>query len=222
MKHNIEAIKNEFEELLEALAPTDIRSFLQHCGDYDSFRRWRNRMRDVDTLTECGCAFACGCSRAVLIPVVGDYVFKFQYDDGDCINYCEQETKVYKAAVERGADKFFAWTECIGLYGGTLIYAMEKVDASTERCSDDSYQYHAERWREENPNADPDECELDGYDDTDGMLDYALACNGSAMEKAIALINDLGINDLHAGNWGYRGTTLVLIDYGGYDLKLDL
>ena len=40
------------------------------------------------------------------------------------------------------------------------------------------------------------------------------------MEIAIDLISELGINDLHSGNWGFRGDVLVLTDYGGYGHKL--
>ena len=57
---------------------------------------------------------------------------------------------------------------------------------------------------------------IDDYDDHDGMIEYAIAHNGPRMEIAEQLIYDLGVNDLHSANWGYRGDVLVAVDYGGY------
>ena len=218
MVHDINSIKAEFEEWINILAPINFKGVLDNAGDYDYFREFRSKVWDTD-MSKFDCAFHSGCSRVVLVPNCGDYVFKFQYDDGDTIDYCKQECVVYGMAKERGVEEYFAWTECLGQYGRALVYVMEKVEVNESRNSDESYRYHAEKWKDEHPDEDFDECDID-YDDTDGMIEFAIAHNGGYMESAIDLICELGINDLHSGNWGFRGDVLVLTDYGGYGHKI--
>jgi hypothetical protein len=48
------------------------------------------------------------------------------------------------------------------------------------------------------------------------MFEFAASINGSVMNEVEDLLDYLCVGDCHAGNWGYRGTTLVLTDYAGY------
>lgn len=218
MKHSIGDIRKEFEELCETLASTDFVGFLNRVGsDHQEMYKWKDRywkQHKQDNVG--GVEFGCGCTRLVIIPPASDYVFKIQYDDLDFVDFCSNEHFVYNRAVEYGCEEFFAWIDCIGKYGSVFVYAMEKIEVNEDRNSDDSYTYHADQWREEHDGEDESEMYLDDYDDHYGMIEYAIAHNGKRMTIAEKLIIELGVNDLHSANWGYRGNTLVLVDYGGY------
>lgn len=218
MRHSIVDIRKEFEEICETLASTDFVGFLNRVGeDYTEFYKWKDRYWEEQYKDNVGgIDFGAGCTRLVIIPPASNYVFKIQYDDSDSVDYCRNERYVYSQAVKRGCEEFFAWIECIGTYGSVLVYAMEKVEVNEDRNSDDSYTYHANRWHEEHKGEDEDEMYIDDYDDHDGMIEYAIARNGDRMRIAEQLIYDLGVNDLHSANWGYRGEVLVAVDYGGY------
>jgi hypothetical protein len=218
MRHDIKNIRNEFEALCETLTSTDFMGFLERVGgDYMEFYKWKDRYwaeynkGNMDNVT-----FGAGCTRLVVFTTESNYVFKIQYDTTDEVDFCRNERFVYTKAIERGCDEFFAWIDCIGRYGSVLVYAMEKVEVNEDRNSDDSYTYHAKRWHEDHEGEDEDEMYIDDYDDHDGMIEYAIAHNGPRMEIAEQLIYDLGVNDLHSANWGYRGDVLVAVDYGGY------
>lgn len=218
MRHDIKNIRNEFEALCETLTSTDFMGFLERVGgDYMEFYKWKDRYwaeynkGNMDNVT-----FGAGCTRLVVFTIESNYVFKIQYDTTDEVDFCRNERFVYTKAIERGCDEFFAWIDCIGRYGSVLVYAMEKVEVNEDRNSDDSYTYHAKRWHEDHEGEDEDEMYIDDYDDHDGMIEYAIAHNGPRMEIAEQLIYDLGVNDLHSANWGYRGDVLVAVDYGGY------
>ena len=218
MKHDIGAIKVLFEQIRMALAPSGFEKFLERCTDYETYRNWKSCIYREDWEDKCDITVSAGCSRVVIVPNFSNYVFKIQYDGKKKVNYCENECLVYQRAVEAGVEDFFAWTALIGFYGNAAVYAMEKVEVNEERNSNDSFYYHAEKWHEEN--GEEEDYPYDDYDDHDGMLEYALAHNGERMHEAIDLIHCLHINDLHCGNWGYRGETFVLVDYGGYGCNL--
>ena len=218
MRHDINAIRNEFNEICEILTPTDFKKFLNECDDYGEYREWRERysMVSLHTPDVRKVEVSSGCTRVVISLPNSDYVFKIQFDTSDRVDYCRNECFVYSKAVEHECEEFFAWIACIGTYGQAVVYAMEKVEVNEDRNSDDSYTYHANRWHEEHEDEDEDDMCIDDYDDHDGMIEYAIAHNGPRMEIAEQLIYDLGVNDLHSANWGYRGDVLVAVDYGGY------
>lgn len=219
MKHCINDIRKEFEELCEALAPTDFIGFLKRIRDnYHEFYEWKDRYWYASNNSDAidGIYFGSGCTRLVVFSAESNYVFKMQWDSTETVDFCRNECYVYSKAVERGCEEFFAWIDCIGKYGSVLVYAMEKVEVNEDRNSDDSYTYHANRWHEEHEDEDEEEMYLDDYDDHGGMLEYALANNGGNMQDAVDLIHELGVNDLHSANWGYRGDVFVAVDYGGY------
>lgn len=223
MKHCIADIKAQFDEIYEALLPSGFDRFLANSKNYNQFCEWRDTFYEGDWETKLEISLDGGCTRFVIVPHSGNYVFKIQYDFDKDIDYCANEAAVYVAAEREGVAEFFAWTACIGTYGMTNVYAMEKVEVDENRNSDDSYTYHCEQWREENDGDDDEDVDIPGdYDDHDGMIEYAIAHNGSLMCKAVALLESIGVNDLHCGNWGYRDDVFVLVDYGGYGTRLHL
>ena len=218
MTHSMIEIREEFEELCEALACTDFVSMLNRLDqDEGILYDWKEKYWD-----ECNKGnlddiyFGCGCTRLVVFSADSNYVFKIQYDTSDPVDYSRNERYVYSRAKELGCEEYFAWVDCIGRYGSVLVYAMEKVEVNEDQNSEDSYLYHVEQWHEEHDDEDEDDMDLGEYDDHFGMIEYAIAYNGGNMSKAADLLSELGVNDLHSGNWGYRGRTFVAVDYGGY------
>ena len=218
MKYCLDDIKVAFNELYRVLEPSGFGAFLDTL-DWEDYHTWRNRMYCNDYCEKYELSINSGCTRVVLIPHNEDFVFKIQYEE-DNIDYCQQETDIYNEAERRGIGEYFAWSVFVGKYGAALVYAMEKVDADEYRASDDSFQYHVDKWCEETGECGDD---YDGeYDDHDAMIEFAVAHNGGRMREVEDFIVHLGINDLHAANWGYRGDTLVLIDYGGYNRRITI
>ena len=221
MTHCIEDIRKEFDNICKALEPTNFADFLNntHEGSYENLREWRDRYWNLynDNEKVSRINFNSGCTRVVLTSDDSNYVFKIQYDHSDEIDFCRNECYVYEKAVEHHCEEYFAWIGCLGVYGDALVYAMEKVEVNEDRNSEDSYTYHARKWEEDRDEDSDDDDEFDGeYDDHEGMIEFAIAHNGGNMEEAANLIWDLGVNDLHSANWGYRGDVLVAVDYGGY------
>lgn len=216
MTYNVTEARVIFEEVKKELAQSGFNYFLQDVCD-ETFRKWKRVFYDMEPDVQTGISICYGCSRLVIVPPNGDYVFKIQFSTEDAIDYCHNEEIIYGMASERGVEQFFAWTSFIGEYGEAQVYAMEKLEVDDDQNASDSYDYHMKNCIEDG------EDEYYGeYDDHDGMIEYAQAHNGSAMDEAVRLIDEIGINDLHCGNWGYRGSTFVLVDYGGYRETLHL
>ena len=107
------------------------------------------------------------------------------------------------------------------------IYAMERIECGYDNISDDSYNYHyAEFCREKGLDPADDESREAYYDDREydesdeeGMVVYAVSTWGGKWNDYAELFKFMKehyINDMHAGNWGYRGGKLVMCDYGGF------
>lgn len=201
-------------------------------------------MAIIKQLVECGfdienpnCAdlpdglyMADGACRVVIIDECHpDFVIKFGWNKSDD-KYCKKEAELYEAAEKKNLGKYFAWTHYICDCWGRAIYAMEYLDCDEETISEKSSDYCWELYCEDNSIDTEDE---DGYDysyrdefwdsynDTSDMTYgvFRYLCSMISAKDAVALdqfIWDNDINDLHEGNWGLRGTELVMCDYAGY------
>lgn len=210
--------RRDFEVLFTKLYDTNIKDFLDNPTDHYIRTEWIERVRQsehYDDIYICG-----GCSRLVVVDNNCKYVFKIQIDKETDVDYGIAEEYIFNEAVKFGISDFFAWSGYVGKYGNAEVYAMEKVDACECKISSEAYSYHLGIARENADFDDDEEPYIDGYDDHDGMLEFACSVNGEGMNKVIDFIIHYGINDLHCGNWGYRNDTLVLIDYGGYGRKV--
>lgn len=157
-----------------------------------------------------------GATKAVLIfspdgIEKDDYVVKIPFVDRS-IDYCEREVENYND-VPFSFKEFFA--EC--WKGGEIelenkkipFYIMERVDANEGRVMDESFKYFI------NEGGTSDE-----YDPYDGLEEvsncFALHYGYTITNKIVEYLDEVGINDIHTGNIGYRYDCPVLIDYSGY------
>lgn len=242
MIHNIERVREQYRGLLDKMVEFGFaKAVCEACCSEDIPWEW-SRDYDGDILDELDMWMSCGATRCCFgFNNDTEYVAKFQLDGEEC-DYCAREAIISKDAEKCGFGDFFAkcehlldYTLSYGKTNRTIrIYVMEWCCCSYDAVSDDSYNYHYTKFCEDN-NLDAssddsrdlfsDEEERRASDDENsesniGMIEYAKSTWGIIDEKLIhdliEFMRDWEINDLHAGNWGYKGDKLVMVDYGGY------
>ena len=199
--------------------------------DVDNFREWRHKF--YDDLNEADYRVFSGCCRAVIFHDDWDYVLKFTYnqdkmydEDGKCLgdmDYCANEEFVYKEAVKIGLADYFAECICLGQIGKINFYLMTRCDCDEDRVYNGSCDAAFKVF-----------CELKGYDhthpsnavydefddyyceDDDDIFEFAREQWGSVVERVKEFCREMGVNDIHCGNWGFLGEQLIIIDYAGY------
>ena len=234
MTHDIKMLQDRFAEYLNAMF-YQFRFGPEYMECYDCEEMYSNWKYDGDMSDHYGTWCATGCTRFVLGDEYRDYIIKFQ-KQGDEVDYGALEVKTYERAVAAGFDDKFAWTAKLMDYHYITddcdivipIYVMEYVDCNYEMVSDDSYNYHYTAFCEQenlDPNSDEARDEwysTDGdYSSTEAMIEFAFNVWHASLlfkEGFIKFLREERINDLHCGNWGYRGDTLVLTDYAGYGI----
>lgn len=232
MAHDIKMLKERFTEYLNAMFH-EYGFASSYMEGYDCEEVYCNWEGDCEMADHYGTWFATGCTRFVMGDDEHDYVIKFQKEN-DAIDYGEFEVNTYNRAVAAGYGEKFAWCAklmdyhyddeeyCIDI----PIYVMECIDCNYEVVSDDSYNYHYTAFCEQE-NLDPSSDEArdewsntDGdYSSTEAMIEFAFNVWHASLlfrEGFIKFLREEQVNDLHCGNWGYRGDTLVLTDYAGY------
>ena len=171
--------------------------------------------------------YAYGASKIVVWDDMCDYVMKISKTDKDD-QYCKKEAEVYDEACKWGAEDAFAWCAEIypaGVFGNRGIYAMEYVDCNECEINDCSYDYAFHNYCD-NEGLDPTDDEvIDKYndyfwryeDDLDTLWDWATDGWSSYVRWVVyKLIDKFNLNDFHAGNWGFIGNKVVLVDYSGW------
>jgi hypothetical protein len=213
-------IRDEFNDILDKLHSKLFDEFLAN-PTCDTYYAWS---RVFEPSESHGIEVHSGCTRAVIVAPDSNYVFKIQFDwrpeDDVVLDYGRNEEYVYGKAVEKGLEEFFAWTAFLGKYDSAAVYVMEKVEVNQDKTSEDSYLYHANLLRDEGYDEEELEDHIYDYSDHCGMFEFAASVNGIVMNEVEDLLDYLCVGDCHAGNWGYRGTTLVLTDYAGYCQKI--
>lgn len=175
-----------------------------------------------------GLQIACGVTRLVIWDEYCDYVIKIAFTDL-YEKYNKHEVEVYAAAVEEGLEENFAWCDCYiqpcesDDFWSAGVYVMEYLDGNSEEVSDRAWDYEYKQYCEEH---DYDSSSYDYaddfndwyYDDEDqSLMNFFL----SQVENKVAckigkFISKFNINDLHCGNFLFRGDRLVICDYAGY------
>ena len=242
MIHNIERVREQYRGLLDKMVEHGFAKVVceAYCAD-DVHYEW-SRQCDSDILDELDIWMSCGATRCCFgFNNDTEYVVKFQIDKDEC-DYCAREAQISRRAEQYGFGDYFAKCEPLFDYTFTYdnknkkveVYVMEWCCCDYDTVSDNSYNYHYTKFCEDN-NLDAssddsrdlfsDEEERRASDDENsesniGMIEYAKSTWGIIDEKflhdLIEFMRDWEINDLHAGNWGYKGDKLVMVDYGGY------
>lgn len=242
MIHNIERVSEQYKSLLDMMVEHGFaKAVCEACCAEDISYEWR-RDRGHEVFEELDIWMSCGATRCCIgLNSDTEYVIKFQLDDEAC-DYCAREASISKDAEKCGFGDFFAKSEPLFDYTFTYndedrkikVYAMEWCHCSYDDVSDDSYNYHYSKFCEDNNlDASSDDsrdlfsdeeerraCDDENSESNIGMIEYAKSTWGildeDFLRDLIKFMRDWEINDLHAGNWGYKGNKLVMVDYGGY------
>jgi hypothetical protein len=234
MEHNIEALRERFSNLLDALMyDFNLRNHLDEGSPEDIDCSWEEYN---DAANHYGIWVGTGCTKFVIGDDNCDYIIKFQppYVDEDAgeFDYCAREVEIYNEAVRAGYADKFAW--CAHLFdyevdGWVLpIYVMEWCQCSYDMIDDEMDDWHytkycSSRGIEKSDDAiiaydnegrnekDYDERMMEWVYSVWGMDYYNPADDGFRQ-----FMRSMYINDIHAGNWGWRGNKIVLVDYSGF------
>ena len=221
MEHNIDAIREEAEVLLYELNTK--AHFEEFTSGRMTFCDWfYTYKKDIPSFIKT----SLGCTRFVFWDAnKSDQVFKMNVDVND-IDYGRQEEYVYNKAVEAGVAECFAWIHKIIDNGMRSIYAMPYCIVDCYKMSSDSYEYHARQYCDgmgydfdhltDDQRSEVDDM-VDGYSDSDGMMDYVSnSFDSDIYDLFCSFVDDIDLNDLHCGNWGYLNGQLVVVDYAGF------
>lgn len=167
-----------------------------------------------------------GASRLVIWDDECDYVIKMPIDSYD-EKYCKREVEIYSAAVEEGLEDLFGWCACYREPEEYKcgIYVMEFLSGNEDEIFDSAWNYGYQKFCDEygldsSIEDNREEYEANHYDyntDNANMLElFESLIDGIKASLLDRFLAKWRINDLHAGNYLYRGTELVICDYAGY------
>lgn len=227
MDHDIQALGFKAESLInELITAANFNDFLNGTQSYYDWL-WDNREYIPSHIESSN-----GATRIVFWDKDEcDYVFKINMNRED-IDYGKQEAYIYQKAIDAGIEDHFAWTAKVYSCYGLDVYAMEYCSVDCDKTSSESWDYHArviceeEGWDFDNLTSEEQEqlqCYVEDaeYAQTDGMLEFARSqMTYTDFHSFYDFIDDMRLNDLHCGNWGYRGDQLILVDYAGYERNL--
>ena len=228
MAHNIEALRERFGHLLDTLCkeygfgdyidgrcPEDIE-----CG----WEEYNDAADQLDIWTNCGA------SKFVIGDGNCDYIIKF-CPNGPDYDYCGREAEIYEEAVRAGYADKFAW--CAYLFDYEFndwytipVYVMQWCQCSYDMIDDEVDDWHYTQYCSSHNIGKGDEafekyCSEGRHDKNyqERMIEWAFSVWGLEYDKDYDICNfmkKMYINDIHAGNWGWCGNKLVLVDYSGY------
>ena len=204
-------IKKDYTEVLDALCQSEyFRDFLR-TGEVDFYYSAIDDFYNYDDIDRYDLYFTNGKTKEIIIDYESDWILKIPFYKS---NFCQKEAIYYAQAQKEGLEKAFAPCYFLMNYKGANCYIMERVDCDEDRISDEFY----ESMKEFNNYSDEEAEEVfwnyDEFDKVDELLEYNFDEN--FLEKLMNFLRENDINDLHAGNIGYRGDDLVLVDYSGY------
>lgn len=183
---------------------------IEHLRDYGkgSFRDWY----EDEGLVYAGFSMASGCTKACIWhDDLNDWIIKVGFSNSK-IDYAELEYTNYCLAEEEGLGYYFPETVYIGTFGGHRFYAQRECECDEASVSREWYDSLCDRYYDRGEEYDCDTVwsEVEELED-DERVELLFGD-----EKLIEFLREYKINDLHEGNFGYRGGNMVIIDFSGF------
>ena len=222
---NIDSLREQYMPIFDQIRR--LPEFEEFVGNsnIDTFNDLSRAIRKADILDGYGDT---GETKGVFVLYDEDIVLKFpllsRCNDFD---YCRAEVRNYRAAEKAEVGQYFAWTDKLfEVYtdkGYYPVYVMAKVDCDEEAITDMMLETFYEN------NGNPDEVDEDARQDYEDR--YNSACSGSTegvdewfrstmdsreYAKLDQFLCSNDIDDIHSGNLGFDGDSVVIIDYSGY------
>lgn len=167
-----------------------------------------------------------GCTKAVFINDDCEWVLKTNIKkniEDKYYDYCRKEADNFKVACETHIDEYFATCYFYKEVNGREFYVQEMVAVDEESFSSSCYDYVSSRYSKDYEYIEDEEersYRIDelSYDMPDDERICAIFCDipNDKISAIIDFIDNMRINDLHVGNFGYRGEQPVIMDYSGY------
>ena len=142
----------------------------------------------------------------------GEYDEEPTFDWFETPDYCDIEAAVYEDAVAEGVECFFAATKQAGVTKTQKpIYVSERV-----------YSFYDEEKRDMHRSPSKDSLKKAEEADTDFPYEWLARAyefyGDELVNHFIKFIKDIGVNDFHTGNVGFRADGApVLLDYSGFN-----
>ena len=193
--------------LIEALVDYGMNEHLDSYGK-KCLRDWYEN----NHLSRVGYSMSAGCTKACIMhDDLVDWVIKVGFVDGK-LDYAALEYENYCLAVEAGLGFYFPETVYIGEFGGRAFYAQRMCECDEDQISSEWFECLRDRYEEWGEEYDSDSIwnEVDDLED-DERVDLFFED-----EELIDFLRERRINDLHGGNFGYRGGCKVIIDFSGF------
>lgn len=209
-------------ELVEDLIGHGLRGAITRYDGHHNFYRWQENYKNY--LHRIHCETFCGVTRTVFVFDDLDWVIKINFINPLMDDYNYLEYSHFQSAIKAGLEKYFAAMWYVDEIDGICIYAQEKVNVDEDSVSSSFFEYTLENYynqasKNEDGEWTEDQVNEAAWDESYTLENedriYAMITDGMANEL-ISFIQENDINDLHSGNWGYRGDEPVLIDYAGY------
>ena len=229
------AVFNHYYKLLDDLREDSLafQNFLYWCNTEEEYWRFDSSL------------VSCGATRAALIDNEYPYVVKWDIDYdtwGD--SSCEREVAIYNEAKNCGLQRYFTEATYLGEYrrvvrGYNLEYEYhadmnnEEYMEEVERCDCEEqefvisislygYEYadcgsildceSTPALREQLHKYKSPLCERN----LSVGMNFLVSYGEEEFEKLTDFCCNFNINDLHAGNVGYIGDNIVIVDFGSY------
>lgn len=222
---NINSLREQYMPIFDQIRR--LPEFEEFVGNsnIDTFDDLSRAIRKADILDGYGDT---GETKGVFVLYDEDIVLKFPLlSRCNGFDYCRAEVRNYRAAEKAEVGQYFAWTDKLfEVYtdkGYYPVYVMAKVDCDEEAITDMMLETFYEN------NGNPDEVDEDARQDYEDR--YNSACSGSTegvdewfrstmdsreYAKLDQFLCSNDIDDIHSGNLGFDGDSVVIIDYSGY------
>ena len=236
MLHNIVELRERFGSLLDTLCNDYGFGACVDGGtcSEDIEYEWEGYNDAADNL---GIWTGSGVTKFVIGTDDCDYIIKF-CPNSEGFDYCAREVEVYEEAVHAGHADKFAW--CAKLFDYDFnsfislpVYVMEWCQCGYDQIDDEMDDYHYSKYCSSHHSEKNDDMleeylnseERQSKDYAERMMEWAysvwgLDYNAPVVPEAGMTIAEfmrkMFINDIHAGNWGWKDNRLVLVDYSGY------
>ena len=193
--------------LIEALIDYGMNEYLESYGEH-SLRDWY----EDNGLEYAGYSMSSGCTKACIMhDDLLDWVIKVGFVDGR-LDYAALEYQNYCLAEEAGLSFYFPETVYIGEFCGRAFYAQRMCECDEDQISTEWFECLRDRYEECGEDYDNDYI----WEEVDALGDEERVNLFFGNEELIDFLRDCRINDLHEGNFGYRGGCKVIIDFSGF------
>lgn len=155
-----------------------------------------------------------GATRSVICDPDNEYVIKIANNSEDeCYN--ENEVYIYECACEKGYKDYFAGLIKVGAICGRGIYVGEYAQCDEDEIASSVSEYC---WNSSIDCGEVSSSEPNYYSgsSSESCEEWALHEWGKIGRSILDFLADCQIDDLHAGNWGYINSSLVVVDYAGF------